>query len=72
MVPINIAYPRVTWKSQRAWRLLARCKPFYLRRGKDTYFVDAGGWATLMGETQQAAGQAYKLLDPTKKPVAGR
>ena len=68
----SLAYPRVTWKSKRAWRLLARAKPFYLRRDKTTYFVNAGGWATLMGEVQQPAGRASKLLDPTKKPAVGR
>ena len=64
--------PRLTWRSKRAWRLLANCKPFYLSRGLETYYVDRGGWATLLDSTQQTAVRASKLLDPEKQPEPQR
>ena len=39
MATLSTPHQGLTRKSKKAWELLGRCKVFFLRRGKDLYFV---------------------------------
>ena len=68
-------FPRVGWSNKRAWSLLQRAKPFVLSAKDGTYFVQPGGSATPIDDDGRATGPpvaAAKLLDPAKRPLAGR
>ena len=65
------AFPQVGWSNKRAWSLLQRAKPFVLTAKDDTYFVQAGGFATPIDEEGRPTGRpvsASKLLNPEKRP----
>ena len=61
--------PRVTSRSKRAWALKRRCKPFRLVHQGQEYFVDRGGWARPLDDSNAISVQVVKLLDPGKRPT---
>ena len=64
------AIPTYTPKAKAAWRRLQAHKPFMLRTLAGNYFVDSGGYATLVQEDGKASGasvKAFTLLDQDKR-----
>ena len=62
--------PTYTPRAKAAWRRLQAHKPFMLRTLAGTYFVDSGGYATLVQEDGKASGASVKastMLDPDKR-----
>lgn len=62
--------PTVGTSSARAWSLLRRAKPFYLKTKAATYFVDRGGYAIKTPRTGEPRVRARTLLNPAKEPPA--
>ena len=66
--------PTYTPRAKAAWRRLREHKRFLLKTEAGTYFVDRGGYATLMveGKARGASVKAAGLLDESKKEALWR